>query len=120
MNTLFYFLHAILCHGHTIPLKQLSIADFPIVTKDGLFWLSIVMSPHLICDVTKSWGTGIVMPYFRWLFLHAQIGAKANFTVKIYFSPSGFHSLVYKKISAFKLPNLKFANLMFNYRKSLI
>ena len=31
-------------------LKQLSIADFAIVAKDGLFWLSIVTSPQLICE----------------------------------------------------------------------
>ena len=36
----------------TIPLKQLSIADFAIVTKDSLFWFGIVTSPQLICDVT--------------------------------------------------------------------
>ena len=37
MNVLFYFLHVILCPEHTIPLKQLSIADFAIVPKNGLF-----------------------------------------------------------------------------------
>ena len=57
-NVLFYFLHAILCPEHT-----LSIADIAIVTKDGLFWLSIVTSPQLICDVTRTWGTGIVRSY---------------------------------------------------------
>ena len=41
--------------------KQLSIADFAIVAKDGLFWLSIVTSPQLICNVTRVWATGIVM-----------------------------------------------------------
>ena len=58
-NVLFYFLHAILCPEHIIPLKQLSVADFAIVTKDDPFWLSIVMSPQLICDITRTWGTGI-------------------------------------------------------------
>ena len=33
-KVLVYFLHAILCHEHTIPLKTLSIPDFAI---DGLF-----------------------------------------------------------------------------------
>ena len=28
--------------------------DFAIVTKDGLFWLSIVTSPQLICDVMRT------------------------------------------------------------------
>ena len=32
--------------------KQLQIADFAIVTMDGLFSPIIVMSPQLICDVT--------------------------------------------------------------------
>ena len=38
---------------YTIPLKQLSIANFAIVAKDSLFWFSIVTSPQLICDVTR-------------------------------------------------------------------
>ena len=45
MNVFLYFLNAILCPEHTISLKQLLIADFTIVAKDGLFWLSIVTSP---------------------------------------------------------------------------
>ena len=49
-NVLFYFLHTIWTH---IPLKQLWIADVAIVTKDSLFWFSIVTSPLLICDVTQ-------------------------------------------------------------------
>ena len=44
-------------------LKQSSIAEFAIVAKDGLFWLRIVKSPQLICDVTQTWGTGIVTSY---------------------------------------------------------
>ena len=52
-NVLFYFLHAVWCPEHTITLKQLSIAEFAIVAKDGLFWFSIVTSPQLICDVTQ-------------------------------------------------------------------
>ena len=47
----------------TIPLKQLSIADFAIVAKDSLFWLSIVTSPQLICDVTRMLYIGIVTSY---------------------------------------------------------
>ena len=33
--------------------KQLSIADFAVVAKDSLFLFSIVMSPQLICYVTR-------------------------------------------------------------------
>ena len=62
-NALFYFLHAIWCSEHTIPLKSSSIAHFAIVVKDDLFWLSIVTSSQLICDVTGTRGSGIVTSY---------------------------------------------------------
>ena len=72
-NVLFYFLHAILYLKHTIPLfhilntpfryKQSSIVHFAIVARDGLFWLNIVTSSQLICDVTRTRGTGIVTSY---------------------------------------------------------
>ena len=52
-NVSFYFLHAIWCPEHTIPLKQLSIADFAIAATDSLFWFSIVTSPQFICEVTR-------------------------------------------------------------------
>ena len=80
---LFYFLHAILYHQHTNPLKTMlsSIAPFAIVTKDGLFSLSIVTSPQLICDVRRPGGTGIGR-HIVLLFLNAQICAKLIFTSK--------------------------------------
>ena len=62
-NVLIYFLHAIWCPEHTIPLKQLSTADFAIVAKDNIFWLSIVTSSQLICDFTRILYTGIVTSY---------------------------------------------------------
>ena len=45
-----------------------NIIDFPsnfnydgkVVGKMGLFWLSIVSSPQLISEVTRTWGTSIV------------------------------------------------------------
>ena len=43
--------------------KQSSIAHFAIVASDGLFWLNIVTSSQLICDVTQTRGTGIVTSY---------------------------------------------------------
>ena len=101
-NISFYSLHAIFVLNTQFRLKQLSIADFAIVVNDGLFWLSIVTSPHLICDVTRRQGTGIsdlvlwrhhiwfVTPHegrvlalwrdIHLLLLHAQIGSKAIFT----------------------------------------
>ena len=47
----------------TVPLKQLSIADFAIVAKDGLLWFNIVTSLQLICDVSRTRVTGIVTSY---------------------------------------------------------
>ena len=49
---MYYFISYTLFE-HTIPLKQLLIADFAIVAKDSLFWFNIVTSPQLICDVTQ-------------------------------------------------------------------
>ena len=48
---------------HSIPPKQLSIADFAVVAMDSLFWFSIVTSPPLICDVTRMQDTSIVTSY---------------------------------------------------------
>ena len=83
MNALFYFLRAILCSEHTIPLKAIfSITDFAIVAKDSPFWLSIVASQRLICDVRRTWGT--LWRHIRPLFLHARIDAKATSIVNKY------------------------------------
>ena len=38
---------------HSIPRKQLSVADFAVVAMDSLSWFSIVTSLPLICDVTR-------------------------------------------------------------------
>ena len=56
-----------LCSEHTITQK-ISIASFAVAAKDGLFWISIVTSPQLICDITWTWGTGIVTSY-SWIVL---------------------------------------------------
>ena len=88
--TLFYILN-------TQFRQKLLIADSAIVAKDGLFWPNIMMSPQLICDVTRTWGTGIVM-------LDSSIVlARTNWrkcdvhwwitTVDIDFSPSGIHGI---------------------------
>ena len=71
-NVLFYFLHDILCPEHTISLNQSLIADFAIVAEDGLFWISIVTSPQLICDVTRTWGAGIVTSYLSIVLARAN------------------------------------------------
>ena len=78
-NILFYFLHAILCPWTHNSVKKVTIADFAIVAKDGLFWFSIVMSLQLFCGVTRTRVTGIVTSYSS-IVLALQIGAKAIFT----------------------------------------
>ena len=60
--------------------KQSSIAHFTNVTKYGLFWLSIVTSSQLICDVTWTRGILALWCHIRRLFLHSQTGAKPIFT----------------------------------------
>ena len=50
------------CPEHAIPLKTID-CSFRIVAKDGLFWLSIVTSPQLICDVTRTWNISIATSY---------------------------------------------------------
>ena len=86
--------------------KQLSIADFTIVDKDGLFWLSIVTSPQFdglvqdcsnssalamellqSCAKPSSWSVmsceRVVLRLWRdirRLFMRMQTGAKSIFT----------------------------------------
>ena len=62
---MYYFISYTLFYVLNTPFryKQSSIAHFAIVAKDGLFWLNIVMSSQLNCDVTRTWGTGIVTSY---------------------------------------------------------
>ena len=42
---------------------NIELRTLVIVPKGGLFWLSIVTPPQLICDVTWTYGTGIVTSY---------------------------------------------------------
>ena len=74
-NVLHNSIHAILCIEHTILLKLLSITDFTIVTKYSLFWLSLVTSPQLFCDIMWMWVRDIMPSY-----MHVIIGTKAIFT----------------------------------------
>ena len=80
MNVLFYFLHTIFCpeHNKTI-IDQSFLLDHFVVAKDGLLWLNIVTSSQLICDVTRTRGTGIVTSYWS-IVLHVQFGAEVIFT----------------------------------------
>ena len=50
--------------------KQLLVTDFDIVGKDDIFWLSIVTSPKLICDVMRTWGTAIVTSHLSIVLAH--------------------------------------------------
>ena len=59
--------------------KQLSIADFAIVAKDGLS--DLVLWRHHSWSVTSHERTVLALwRHIRQLLLHGQIGAKAIFT----------------------------------------
>ena len=64
--TLFYILNT------PFRYKQSSIGHFAIVAKDGLFWLNIVTSSQLICDVARTRGTGIVTSYSSMVLARAN------------------------------------------------
>ena len=55
--TLFYILNT------TFRNQNSPIAHFAIDAKDGLFWINIVTSSQLICDVMRTRGTGIMTSY---------------------------------------------------------
>ena len=97
--------NAILCPEHTFPLKTITDRWFRhcIVATDGPFWLCIVTSPQLICDVRRTWGTcmcivtsysSIVLARANWRKgdLHTWIT-----TVNFDFLPPGIHGLACKK-----------------------
>ena len=71
-NVLFYFLRDFGALNTQFRWKQLSITDFDVVAKDGLFWLSIVTSPQLICDVTQTCDTDIVTSYLSIVLARAN------------------------------------------------
>ena len=62
---MYYFISYTLSYvlEHTILLKPWSIAHFATVAKDGIFWLRIVTSPQLICDIMRTRDTSIVTSY---------------------------------------------------------
>ena len=101
-NVLFYFLLPILCPVHTILLKTIINRWFRHCAMVSIFWPSIVTSPQLSCDVTRTWGTGIVTSYSLIVLAHANWRKgdlhKWITTVNIDFSPPGIHGLACKRI----------------------
>ena len=57
---------------HSAKNSHRSLISPNVVTKDGLFWINIVTSPQLICDVTRTQGTGIVTSYSSIVFACAH------------------------------------------------
>ena len=57
-NALFYSLHAFSVWNTPFRHKQSSFAHFAFDAKDGLFWINIVTSSQLICDVMRTRSTG--------------------------------------------------------------
>ena len=75
ITRMYYFISYTLIHVPNAQFcsKQLLIADFTIVAKDCLFWLSIVMtSLQFICDVTRTWGNIIVTSYLSIVLARAN------------------------------------------------
>ena len=99
-NECILFLICYLMSLNTHPLEKSSMAHFAIVAKDGLFWLGIVTSPQLICDVTRTWSTGIVTSYSSIVLVYWCKGDLHRWipTVNIHFSPPSIHGLTCKKI----------------------
>ena len=62
----FFSLSTLIC------LKQSSIDSFAIVAKDGVFWLSIVMSTQEICDVVWTRGTVVVTSHSSIVHAHTN------------------------------------------------
>ena len=61
---MYYFIsYTLYILNTSVRYKQSSIIYFAIVAGDGLFWRNIVTSSQLICDVTRTRGTGIVTSY---------------------------------------------------------
>ena len=81
MNVLFYFLQAILCPEHTVPLKAIIDRSFRHCHRGRFFWLSIVSSPQLICDVTLTRATGIVTSYSSIVLVHANCMVQKRYSL---------------------------------------
>ena len=100
-NVLFYFLHVILCPEHIIPLKNYRSLISPLSPRTVFFTLSIVTSPQLICDFTRTRVTGIMTSYLLIVLERPNWGKddlhKWITTVNISFSPPGIHDLACKK-----------------------
>ena len=58
-----YYLHFILCPKHTILIKTIIDRSFHHCHQRRSFWLSIVTSSQLICDIMQTRGTIIVTLY---------------------------------------------------------
>ena len=98
----FHFSLLFFSPGHKICWKQTWITHFASVAKDGLFWLHIMTSPQLTCDVMWMQGTGIVTSYlsiviacanwhkvyFQWIIINANID----------FLPPSIHNIACKKV----------------------
>ena len=79
-NVLFYFLHAILCPEHTIPLKATINRSFRHCRQRMVFFYLALWRHHNWSVMTREREALTVWHHIRRLFLHARFGAKAIFT----------------------------------------
>ena len=71
---MYHFISYTLFYVLSIPFhyKQTSFAHFAIVANDSLFLFDIVTSSQFICDVTRTWDTGIVTSYLSIVLARAK------------------------------------------------
>ena len=100
---MYYFISYMLFYVFNTPFryKQSLIPHFAIEVKDGLFWITIVMSSQLICDVMLTRGAGIVTSHSPTVFARAnlvqRLSSLVNYNPEYNFSPPIIHGLVCKE-----------------------
>ena len=101
-NVILLFTRYFMSRTHKSTKKLSSSAHFAIVAKGCLFWLNIVTSTQLICDVTRTRDTGIVTSYSSIVIVRAN-WRKGDLhwsitTAYIDTPPPDIHGLACKKI----------------------
>ena len=108
---MFNIIYANFCYKHQ-PAKTIIDHSFLHCCQGRFcFWLTIVTSPQLICDVTRRRGTDIFKSYSS-IFLARANWRKGHFhwwisTVNIDFLSPSNHDLTYKNLLTYVLPKFE-------------